>query len=222
MVSTELVHTLACVYSTGNFNSWDRLPFVTKSTGAASTDVLPTRMTSNFVISNYASTWPLDHDDGSCFYHDTRNFLVWAGAKNFLGQYKVSADNVYVHVDANGMSVCAVDDSPWSSKHLLSATLDGVYPSNADVYRNNTCITATGVMYHYSRCDPKNIPDLTDLSSDNTFVSPSTPSFMCGDQNFTLSSYQAAGYEKGSSHDSAMPTAEEIAKMGASLLGIQQ
>ena len=71
----------------GNFNSWDRLPFLTTSTGAASTDVLPTRMTSNFVISNYASTWPLDHDDGSCFYHDTRNFLVWAGAKNFLGQY---------------------------------------------------------------------------------------------------------------------------------------
>jgi hypothetical protein len=40
----------------------DRLPFITNSTGKASTDVVPTNMTRNFVISNYASTWPLDHD----------------------------------------------------------------------------------------------------------------------------------------------------------------
>ena len=72
----------------GNFNSWDRLPFITTSTGAASTDVLVTNMTRNFVISSYASTWPLDHDDCSCFYHDRENFLVWAGAKDFLGQYR--------------------------------------------------------------------------------------------------------------------------------------
>ena len=45
-----------------NFNSWDRLPFVTESTGKASTDVLPTAMTHNFVISNYASTWPRKSD----------------------------------------------------------------------------------------------------------------------------------------------------------------
>ena len=147
-----------------------------------------------------------------------RVFYIYVGRS----RYKVSAENVYVHADANGMSVCAVDDSPWSNKHLLSMGPAGVYPPNADVFRNNTCITATGVMYHYSRCDPENIPDLTDLSSDNTFVSPRTPSFMCGDKNFTLSGYQAAGYEKSSSHESAMPTAEEIAKMGASLLGIQQ
>ena len=131
-------------------------------------------------------------------------------------------DNVYVHVDANGMDVCAVDDSPWSGKHLLFPTEAGVYPANADIYRNNTCITATGEMYHYSRCDPENIPDLTDLSSGNTFISPGTPSFKCGGSNFTLESYQAAGYEKGSTHRSAMPSAGEIAGMGAALLGIPQ
>lgn len=119
------------------------------------------------------------------------------------------------------MSVCAVDDSPWGGKHTSSGTPSGAYPANADIFRNNTCITATGVMYHYSKCDPEKIPDLTDLSSDNKFVSPRTPSFMCGKQNLTLGSYQAAGYEKGSSHDSDMPTAEEITKMGAALLGIQ-
>lgn len=35
---------------------------MTESTGKASTDVLPTAMTHNFVISNYASTWPRKAD----------------------------------------------------------------------------------------------------------------------------------------------------------------
>ena len=50
----------------GNFNSWDRLPFITNATGTVGTAVVPTVMERNFVISNYASTWPIDHDDCSC------------------------------------------------------------------------------------------------------------------------------------------------------------
>ena len=30
---------------------------------------------------NYHSTWPIDHDDGSCYYHDHHNFLIYGGAK---------------------------------------------------------------------------------------------------------------------------------------------
>lgn len=198
----------------GNFNSWDRLPFITSSTGKASTDVNVNNMAHNFVISNYASTWPLDHDDGSCYYHDTYNFLVWAGAKNFLGQAKVSAHNVYVNVEANGMGACAVDDSPWMSK-------DGK-PLRADVYANNTCITASGNMYHYSRCDPEKVPITTDNSYGNTFLTgnKSTLGFSCGkDKHFTLAAYQAAGYEKASVQGS-IPSATEIAKLGRKVLGI--
>lgn len=58
------VSLLACL-GRQNWNNWDRLPFITDSTGTASTAVLPTTMHKNFVISNYASTWPLDHDDGT-------------------------------------------------------------------------------------------------------------------------------------------------------------
>ena len=122
----------------GNFNSWDRLPFLTDSTGKPSTEVLHTDMSRNFVISNYASTWPIDHDDGSCYYHDTNNFLVWAGAKNFLGMGKVSAENVYVNVESNGFGVCAVDDSPWTGEGVPAGK------ELPDVYANNTCITASG------------------------------------------------------------------------------
>lgn len=43
---------------------------------------------------------------------------------------------------------------------------------------------------------------------------------MCGEKNFTLVEYQQAGFEAGSTYDSQMPTAEEIAAMGAKLLSI--
>ena len=68
----------------GNFNSWDRLPFITSATDpSGSTDVLRTHMTRNFVMSNYRSTWPLDHDDGSCYYTDTYNFLIYVRALGY-------------------------------------------------------------------------------------------------------------------------------------------
>lgn len=56
---------LRICYNFGEYCTGDRLPFLTTSTGKASTDVVPTNMSHNFVISNYASTWPLDHDDVS-------------------------------------------------------------------------------------------------------------------------------------------------------------
>ena len=34
-----------------------------------------TTITRNFFVSNYHSTWPVDHDDGSNNYFDANNFL---------------------------------------------------------------------------------------------------------------------------------------------------
>lgn len=28
------------------------------------------------LFNSYSSTWPLDHDDGSCYYTDTENFMI--------------------------------------------------------------------------------------------------------------------------------------------------
>lgn len=30
-------------------------------------------------INNYNSVWPIDHDDGSCYYLDTFNFMAYGG-----------------------------------------------------------------------------------------------------------------------------------------------
>ena len=34
--------------------------------------------------------WTIDHDDGSQYFNDTGNFMVWGGCKNYLGNHKVS------------------------------------------------------------------------------------------------------------------------------------
>ena len=151
---------------------------------------------------------------GSCYYHDTSNFLVWAGAKNFLGMGKVSANNVYVNVESNGFKVCAVDDSPWTGAGVPAGK------ELPDIYANNTCITASGQMYHFSHCDPEKLHDTADNSYANTFMSPAAEvSFDCGSTNFSLSSYQAAGFEMHSVQ-AEMPSVAAIVALGRELLGI--
>jgi hypothetical protein len=63
----------------------DRQPY--QWNPAASPDDLygqQTNITRNFFVSNYHSTWPIDHDDGSNAYRDENNMLAWGGAKNYL------------------------------------------------------------------------------------------------------------------------------------------
>jgi hypothetical protein len=41
----------------------------------------------------------IDHDDGSCFYTDSYNYLVYGGYKQYLGHSKTAHSNVYVYPD---------------------------------------------------------------------------------------------------------------------------
>ena len=54
----------------------------------------------NFFINNYHSSWIIDHDDGSCYYTDTYNFLVYGGYKNYLGHSKTVTNNIYIYSEA--------------------------------------------------------------------------------------------------------------------------
>ena len=36
------------------------------------------------------------HDDGSCYYHDSYNVLLYGGAKNYLGHDKTAEHNLYL------------------------------------------------------------------------------------------------------------------------------
>ena len=52
-------------------------------------DLWSSKITQNFVIANYHAVWPLDHDDGSCYYYDYDNVLVYGGFKSYLGHSKI-------------------------------------------------------------------------------------------------------------------------------------
>lgn len=64
----------------GPINTWDRVPYLTDLyDGTQSLNVKENQIHRNFLINNYRSVWPIDHDDGSCFWNDTHNYLVYGG-----------------------------------------------------------------------------------------------------------------------------------------------
>ena len=65
------------------------MPFITTyDSGKPSTKPKETEALENFIIANYHAVWPLDHDDGSCYYYDHDNVLVYGGFKTYLGHSK--------------------------------------------------------------------------------------------------------------------------------------
>ena len=68
-------------YDHGQINTWDRVPYLTKvnDSETISLSVKENQIHRNFIINNYRSSWPIDHDDGSCFWNDTYNYLVYGG-----------------------------------------------------------------------------------------------------------------------------------------------
>ena len=66
----------------GPINTWDRVPYITDLyDGKPSLSVQENQIYRNFLINNYRSVWPIDHDDGSCFWNDTYNYMVYGGLK---------------------------------------------------------------------------------------------------------------------------------------------
>ena len=67
-------------------NTWDRVPHLSrvKDGISLSLDVKENTIFSNFIINNYRSVWPIDHDDGTCYWDDSYNFLVYGGNNYFI------------------------------------------------------------------------------------------------------------------------------------------
>ena len=53
----------------------------------------------NLIYNNYQSTWPIDHDDGSSFFHDHDNVLIYGGYKNLFGHDQTIERNMYIYPD---------------------------------------------------------------------------------------------------------------------------
>jgi hypothetical protein len=86
----------------GLINSWDRIPYVTTCRDGVTPSAVPaeSRITRNLLINGFNSVWPIDHDDGSAYYLDSDNVLVYGGYKSFLGNNKTATNNLYLYPDA--------------------------------------------------------------------------------------------------------------------------
>ena len=50
-------------------------------------------------VAGYNGVWALDHDDGSSYYNDTQNLLVFGGCKNYKGDHKICGPNNVILYD---------------------------------------------------------------------------------------------------------------------------
>ena len=208
----------------GPFNSWDRQPYLTNvNNGTPSLTPAQSNLTRNFLINNYHSTWPIDHDDGSCYYYDTYNFLVYGGYKNYLGHSKTVEYNYYIYPDA-AHSLDSKFKSFFSKPYCANSdgSSTGSRPSGwGEVWANNTCIIGNPVIYEFDACNPKeSLKGIVPLTANNTFYAPNHDIYIkCSDVDFSLAQYQKLGYDIGSQVFDPVDT-DVIISWGRELFGL--
>ncbi|XP_028405678.1 uncharacterized protein LOC114528250 [Dendronephthya gigantea] len=198
----------------GPFNSWDRQPYLTRVRDDKNASLVPKEntMTYNFIISNYHSCWPIDHDDGTGYFTDQYNYLVYGGFKNYLGHSKTSQYNVYVYPDGNQpySKPCCAFSSGAQTGPLASGW--------GDRYTDNKCIVHSTQVYEYPSCKVQDINQLIPYTARNKFYTPDAQIvFKCDDNTWTLKEYQERGFDIGSTVSDLVDT-NEIIQWGKDLL----
>ena len=209
----------------GPFSSWDRQPYLTKvRNGSLSLIPAQSNTTHNFLLCTYQARYPINHDDGSCYYYDTYNFNVYGGFKDFLGHSVIAMNNIYVYPDAS-QNVPPVGGGANTAAIPFCATVNQASRTNlpsgwGEVWDNNTCVIGRHSIYYFNKCDPVDPTGLIPFTANNSFYAPDAYIYIqCGDVKFNLTQYQKKGYDIGSTV-SDLPTITQIIKWGRELLGL--
>lgn len=171
-------------------------------------------------VANYHAVVPIDHDDGSCRFVDTRNVLIWGGTKNLMGYEKHSSENVLAYVDYTP-ALAASRLVGWSGiepKPPMCAGVVTSYPSvaTADSWVNNTCIASDSAsFFRFFSCNasaPLNGGIPTPLGGNAYYSTNATYELRCGAATWALAEAQARGVDVGSTVR-ALPTTDELLGM---------
>ena len=185
----------------GTFNSWDRQPYVTTVKDGITPSINPAEsyITQNFFLGNYHSLWPIDHDDGSCYYMDKSNVIVYGGFKNFAGHSKVAVNNLYIYPDAPRNSFNTTNPHCAMSYGSTRNSFNG--SGWDDVWSDNICVIGNPNIYQFTSCSMFDNAGLVPMTFNNVFYAPNASIYIgCGYHNasvvkISLQEYQDMGYE---------------------------
>jgi len=209
--SNVIFNTVRETRDHGPINTWDRQPFLTDAVqfGLPSLWQHMSYIHHNTIIGNYRSVWPIDHDDGSCFYEDSYNFLVYGGKKNYLGHSKTDHHEIYVYPDVYkpgfGNGNCVGGSTGWNES-----------------WTQNICVLyQTSVPYSIGNCDVASL--VLPYFANNSIYIPSGKQvvFICNvngtSTRMTLEQWQSYGLDVGTIVKMA-PDTQTIIEWGRKML----
>jgi hypothetical protein len=180
---------------------------------------LPDEISFNMLVAGGgANSGAADHDDGSSFYEDHHNFMVYGGHKsNFFGHSKRSASNIMAFPLVYQPLCLRIYAG------LPTASPGGLF---AEGYTNNTCVLASAsdlYMNLGSPCAPGE-PDLAlriRLGGNRVFApAGGQAGVLCGNATLPFEAWSATGADPGSVHVEGVPPSAQIVAWAAALLGV--
>jgi hypothetical protein len=189
----------------GPINSWDRQPYLTDAVepGSPSLWQHQSYIHHNTLFGNYRVNYVIDHDDGSCFYEDSYNFLVGGGRKNLMGHSKIDHHEIYVYSGA-----CIHTWGPG-------------YGWNESWVENTCVLYSRPVPYNFQYCNTANLT-VPYLANNKIYIPPGTEvGFNCTvdgtSKLLTLEQWQAYGLDLGTTVETA-PDVQTIIEWGRKML----
>jgi hypothetical protein len=201
--SNLLFNTVRQSSDHGCINTWDRQPYIWNLANLTNLYPNPTHFSKNFLVSNYRSVWPIDHDDGSNNMFQQKNLFAWGGLKNYLGFNKHMSSNFILYPDtsANVNSVYGLNSTS-SMPDCYFTTGSAPFPSNfIDSFTNTTCVVqASGGLYRVDGCNTANPLDgnAPVLANNTLYVDNGQYVFTCQSDTWNLTQAQARGIDIGS------------------------
>ena len=203
----------------GPINSWDRQPFLSDAVqpGIPSLWQHKSYIHHNTLFNNYnCFLWPIDHDDGSCFYEDSYNFQVYGGKKNYLGHSKTDHHEIYVYSDTKSRR--------FRQQCVPQQIMQPSQGSSGwnETWIQNTCVLyQSPVPYNIWYCDTASL-FVPYLASNKIYIpSGSQVAFTCKvknqDQRLTLEQWQSYGLDVNTTVQTA-PDIQTIIQWGRDML----